>query len=100
MSAHFASVLVPESKVTDVAGVADMADDALQALIAHAGEDAPEVANLHAAIKDIRQALQRHQAAHQLVLDRAQLALLAGVAARRAANFGERTAVAMVESCL
>ena len=57
MSAHFASVLVPESKMTDVAGVADMADGALQELIAHAGEDAPEVANLSAAIRDIRHAL-------------------------------------------
>lgn len=105
MSAHFASVLVPPSKTSDIATIADLAALTLPDLIATLGDDAVEVANLQAAIDGIRHALKTHAARHRtapqdVALDRAQLSLIISAAARKATSFDARAAVMVAESCL
>lgn len=105
MSAHFASVLVPPSKTSDIATIADLAALTLQDLIASLGDDAAEVANLQAAIDDIRRELKTHAARHgaappDVAIDRAQLSLIIAAAARKATSFDARAAVMVAESCL
>jgi hypothetical protein len=105
MSAHFASVLVPPSKTSDIATIADLAALTLQDLIASLGDDAVEVANLQAAIDGIRQELKSHAARGgtrppDIPLDRAQLTLIIAAAARKATSFDARAAVMVAESCL
>lgn len=105
MSAHFASVLVPPSKTSDIATIADLAALTLPDLIAALGDDAVEVANLQAAIDGIRHTLQTHAVRHRtappdVAIDRAQLSLIISAAARKATSFDARAAVMVAESCL
>ncbi len=98
MSAHFASVLVPANRVPDILRVADLAGAALPALIDVEGEDSPLVANLQAAVAGIRR--EAKASAGDAAVDRAQLTLLVGTAAKRASVFDDRAAVMAAEACL
>ncbi|MBR0662780.1 hypothetical protein GXW71_00290 [Roseomonas hellenica] len=105
MSAHFASVLVPASKTSDISTIADLAALTLQDLIATLGDDAMEVANLQAAVEGIRHALKTHAtrpgtAMPDVAIDRAQLSLIISAAAGKAVSFDARAAVMVAESCL
>jgi hypothetical protein len=100
MSSHFSSLLVPDARRGEVERVTDIAAASVPGLTAELGEDAPEIANLTAAVGGMRVALGRQQPGHSLVCDRAQLALLIEMARRYATDLSDRMAVATAESLL